>query len=38
MPGAESTRVHGNDERVNIAAFRQGVGDLLAIISRVVYD
>lgn len=38
VPGAESARIHGNDERVNIAAFRQGVADLLAIISRVVYD
>jgi acetylornithine deacetylase/succinyl-diaminopimelate desuccinylase-like protein len=38
IPNAESPRVHGNDERVNIAAFRQGVGDLLAIISSVVYD
>jgi acetylornithine deacetylase/succinyl-diaminopimelate desuccinylase-like protein len=38
MPGSESSRIHGNDERVNIAAFRQSVGDLLAIISHVVYD
>jgi acetylornithine deacetylase/succinyl-diaminopimelate desuccinylase-like protein len=38
VPGAEFARVHGNDERVNIDAFRQGVGDLLAIISSVVHD
>lgn len=38
MPGAESARLHGNDERVNLVAYRQGVADLLAIISRVVYE
>ena len=38
MPDGESSRIHGNDERVNIAAFRQGVGDLLAIINNVVRD
>jgi len=35
---AEFSRIHGNDERVNVAAFRRGVGDFLAIISTVVYD
>jgi acetylornithine deacetylase/succinyl-diaminopimelate desuccinylase-like protein len=38
MPEGESARVHGNDERVNVAAFRRGVGDLLAIIRNVVHD
>jgi len=35
---AEYSRIHGNDERVSIAAFRQGVSDLRAIIDEVVYD
>jgi acetylornithine deacetylase/succinyl-diaminopimelate desuccinylase-like protein len=38
VPEAEFSRIHGNDERVNVAAFRRGVGDFLAIISTVVYD
>jgi acetylornithine deacetylase/succinyl-diaminopimelate desuccinylase-like protein len=38
VPEAESRRVHGNDERVSVEAFQRGVGDLLAIISFVVYD
>ncbi len=38
VPEAEFSRIHGNDERVNVAAFRRGVGDFLAIISAVVYD
>jgi acetylornithine deacetylase/succinyl-diaminopimelate desuccinylase-like protein len=38
IPKSEFVRVHGSDERVNIKAFRQAVSDLLAIISRVVYD
>ena len=38
VPEAEFSRIHGNDERVNVAAFRRGVGDFLAIISNVVYD
>jgi acetylornithine deacetylase/succinyl-diaminopimelate desuccinylase-like protein len=38
IPKSEFVRVHGNDERVNIKAFRRAVGDLLAIISRVVYN
>ena len=38
VPEAEFSRIHGNDERVNIAAFRRGVGDFLAIISTVVYE
>ncbi len=35
---AEFSRIHGNDERVKLAAFRRGVGDFLAIISTVVYE
>ncbi|MDX1481607.1 MAG: M20/M25/M40 family metallo-hydrolase [Woeseiaceae bacterium] len=35
---AEFSRIHGNDERVEIAAFKRGVIDHLAIISSVVYD
>ncbi|MFT5351623.1 MAG: acetylornithine deacetylase/succinyl-diaminopimelate desuccinylase-like protein [Gammaproteobacteria bacterium] len=38
IPVSEFSRVHGNDERVNVAAFRRSVGDLMAIISEVVYD
>lgn len=38
VPEAEFSKIHGNDERVNVAAFRRGVGDFLAIISTVVYD
>ena len=38
VPEAEFSRIHGNDERVNVAAFRRGVGDFLAIINTVVYD
>jgi len=38
VPEAEFSRIHGNDERVNVAAFKRGVGDFLAIISTVVYD
>jgi len=38
MPDGESARIHGNDERVHVAAFRRGVGDLLAIIQNVVHD
>jgi len=35
---AEFSRIHGNDERVNVAAFRRGVSDHRAIIESVVYD
>jgi len=35
---SEYSRIHGNDERVSVAAFRQGVSDLRAIVSEVVYD
>jgi acetylornithine deacetylase/succinyl-diaminopimelate desuccinylase-like protein len=38
VPVSEFSRVHGNDERINIAVFKQGIGDLLAIIKRVVLD
>ena len=34
----EFSRIHGNDERVEIAAFKRGVIDHLAIIGSVVYD
>ena len=36
--GDEFSGVHGNDEKVNEQAFRQGILDLNQIISRVVYD
>ena len=38
VPEAEFVRIHGNDERVNVAAYKQGISDFLAIISAVVYD
>lgn len=38
VPEAEFTRIHGNDERVNVEAFKRGVDDHLAIIREVVYD
>jgi acetylornithine deacetylase/succinyl-diaminopimelate desuccinylase-like protein len=38
VPEAEFSKIHGNDERVNVAAFKRGIGDFLAIISTVVYD
>ena len=34
----EWPRIHGNDERVNVEAFRRGVSDHLAIVESVVYD
>lgn len=34
----DNARIHGNDERVNVAAFKRGVSDHLAIISAVVHD
>lgn len=34
----EFARIHGNDERVSVAAFRRGVSDMRAIVSEVVYD
>jgi len=36
-PG-EPTGVHGNDERIPVAAFRRGVLDMISIISNVVYN
>jgi acetylornithine deacetylase/succinyl-diaminopimelate desuccinylase-like protein len=38
VPEAEFSRIHGNDERVNVQAFMRGVIDHLAIIGAVVYD
>ena len=38
VPEAEFARIHGNDERVNVEAFKRGVSDHLAIISSVVYQ
>jgi acetylornithine deacetylase/succinyl-diaminopimelate desuccinylase-like protein len=38
VPEAEFSRIHGNDERISVEAFRRGVIDHLAIISAVVYD
>jgi acetylornithine deacetylase/succinyl-diaminopimelate desuccinylase-like protein len=34
----EFQRIHGNDERVNVEAFKRAVSDHLAIIQAVVYD
>jgi acetylornithine deacetylase/succinyl-diaminopimelate desuccinylase-like protein len=34
----EHTGIHGNDEQVGEAAFRQGVGDFYAVIRNLVYD
>ena len=38
VPLTETARTHGNDERINVEAFRRGVSDHLAIIQAVVYD
>lgn len=38
VPESEFSRIHGNDERVNVAAFKRGVVDHLAIIKAVVID
>jgi len=38
VPEAEFSRIHGNDERINIEAYKRGVIDHLAIIAAVVYD
>lgn len=38
IPESEIVRIHGNDERLSVAAFRRGVSDHLAVIESVVYD
>ncbi len=38
VPEAEYSRIHGNDERVSVEAFKRGVNDHLAIIEAVVYE
>jgi acetylornithine deacetylase/succinyl-diaminopimelate desuccinylase-like protein len=38
VPETEFSRIHGNDERVSVEAFKRGVIDQLAIIGAVVYD
>lgn len=38
VPESEFARIHGNDERISVDAFRRGVSDHLAIISAVVID
>ena len=38
IPEIEFSRIHGNDERVSVEAFKQGVSDQLAIIGVVVYE
>lgn len=35
---SEFSRIHGNDERVNVANFKRGVTDHLEIVKKVVYD
>ncbi len=36
--GGEETGVHGNDERISVEAFRQGIRDMQAIVRDVVYN
>ena len=38
VPATEFSRIHGNDERINVEAFKRGVIDHLAIIVAVVYE
>jgi len=38
VPETEFSRIHGNDERIRVDAFKRGVIDHLAIIAAVVYD
>lgn len=38
VPESEKDRMHGNDERINVEAFKRGVSDHLVIIQTVVYD
>jgi len=38
VPEAEFSRIHGNDERVSVEAFKRGVIDHLAVIGAVVYE
>ncbi|MFT5710028.1 MAG: acetylornithine deacetylase/succinyl-diaminopimelate desuccinylase-like protein [Halioglobus sp.] len=38
IPESEFSRIHGNDERVNVANFKRGVTDHLEIVKKVVYD
>ena len=38
VPETEFARIHGNDERVGVDAFRRGVRDMHAIVTTVVYD
>lgn len=37
-PVGEATGVHGNDERINVDAFRRGISDMRAIVRDVVYN
>ncbi|MDP1930183.1 MAG: M20/M25/M40 family metallo-hydrolase [Gammaproteobacteria bacterium] len=37
-PNGEATGVHGNDERINVDAFRRGISDMRAIVRDVVYN
>ena len=38
VPEVHAVRIHGNDERINEAAFRRGIDDYRAIVEAVVYD
>ena len=38
IPESEWDGIHGNNERISLAAFKRGVSDHLAIIRAVVYD
>jgi acetylornithine deacetylase/succinyl-diaminopimelate desuccinylase-like protein len=37
-PEKEWERIHGNDERISVEAFRRGLRDMFAIVSEVVYE
>jgi len=38
VPESEFSRIHGNDERISVDAFKRGVSDHLAIVKAVVID
>ena len=38
VPLTDLGRIHGNDERINIEAFKKSIQDHLAIIKAIVYD
>jgi acetylornithine deacetylase/succinyl-diaminopimelate desuccinylase-like protein len=38
IPLSEFRRIHGNDERININAFKQGIEDQFKILERFLYN